>query len=124
MDKDALIVEIGRLLASDRKVAAQPWDRYALIAWHGDGMTTLNGFRYVGEQAAQPATPESFDLEDRLDDLRAATRVAGKDDWRACVVKLDRESGKAVVEFVYGDAADRWRVTPASAAEIAQRARP
>ena len=124
MDKDALIVEIGRLVASDRKVAAQPWDKYALVAWQGDGVSTLNGFRYVGEQAGQPATPESFEIEDRLDDLRAATRVAGKDDWRACVVKLDRDSGKAVVEFAYGDAADRWRVTPATVAEIAQRARP
>ncbi|MGV8931163.1 MAG: hypothetical protein ACOH1R_03495 [Luteimonas sp.] len=124
MNKDALILEIGRLLASDRKVAAQPWDQYALVAWQGDGTTTLNGFRYVGEQAGQPATPESFVLEDRLDDLRVATRVDGKDDWRACVIKLDKHSGKAVVDFFYGDDADHWRVTPATAADIAQRARP
>lgn len=123
MDKDALILEIGRLVAGDRKVAAQPWDRYALVAWYGDGTSTLNGFRYVGEQPGQPATPASFELEDLLDALREATRVDGKAPWRACVVRLDKASGKATVDFAYEDA-DDWRVTPANAAEIARRARP
>jgi hypothetical protein len=123
MDKDALILEIGRLIAGDRKVAAQPWDKYALVAWYGDGVSTLNGFRYVDDAPGQPATPESFELEGRLDELRTATRVDGKEPWRACVVKLDRGSGKASVEFAYEDA-DGWRVSPATAAEVARRARP
>ena len=123
MDKDALILEIGRLIVDDRKVAAQPWDKYALVAWYGDGVSTLNGFRYVGDAPGQPATPESFELEDRLDELRAATGVDGREPWRACVVKLDRGSGKASVDFAYEDA-DAWRVSPATAAEVARRARP
>lgn len=123
MDKDALILEIGRLIAGDRKVASQPWDRYALVAWYGEGMSTLNGFRYVGEQPGQPATPASFELEDLLDALREATRVDGKAPWHACVVKLDKAGGKATVDFAYEDA-DDWRVTPANAAEVARRARP
>ena len=123
MDKDALILEIGRLIVDDRKVAAQPWDKYALVAWYGEGVSTLNGFRYVGDEPGQPATPESFELEDRLDQLRAATSVDGREPWRACVVKLDRGSGKASVDFAYEDA-DAWRVSPATAAEVARRARP
>lgn len=128
MDKDApilnaLVVEIGRMIAGDRKVAAQPWDKYALVAWYGEGVSTLNGFRYVGDEPGQPATPEAFELEDRIDELRAATRVEDKDPWRACVVKLDKASGKASVIFVYEDA-DSWRVTPQTATEVAQRARP
>jgi hypothetical protein len=128
MDKDApilnaLVVEIGRMIAGDRKVAAQPWDKYALVAWYGEGVSTLNGFRYVGDEPGQPATPEAFELEDRIDELRAATRVEDKDPWRACVVKLDKASGKASVIFVYEDA-DSWRVTPQTAAAVAQRARP
>ena len=123
MDKDALILEIGRLIAGDPKVAAQPWDRFALVAWYGDGVSTLNGFRYVGEEPGQPATPGSFELEDRIDGLRAATRVEGKEAWRACVVKLDKASGKASVVFAYEDA-DDWRVTPQTAADVARRARP
>ena len=123
MDKDALILEIGRLIAGDPKVAAQPWDRFALVAWYGDGVSTLNGFRYVGEEPGQPATPGSFELEDRIDGLRAATRVEGKEAWRACVVKLDKASGKASVVFAYEDA-DDLRVTPQTAADVARRARP
>ena len=128
MDKDApilnaLVVEIGRMIAGDHKVAAQPWDKYALVAWYGEGMSTINGFRYVGEEPGQPATPASPDLEDRIDALRAATRVEGKDAWRACVVKLDKASGKASVVFDYENA-DSWRITPQTAADVARRARP
>ena len=128
MDKDApilnaLVVAIGRMIAGDRKVAAQPWDKFALVAWYGDGLSTINGFRYVGDEPGQPATPEAFELEDRIDELRAATRVEGQELWRACVVKLDKASGKASVIFAYEDA-DSWRVTPQTAAEVAQRARP
>ena len=107
-------------------LAAGPAAAHVLIETvepHGDGTSTLNGFRYVGEQPGQPATPASFELEDLLDALREATRVDGKAPWRACVVKLDKASGKATVDFAYEDA-DDWRVTPANAAEIARRARP
>jgi hypothetical protein len=128
MDKDApilnaLVVEIGRMIAGDRKVAAQPWDKYALVAWYGEGISTLNGFRYVGEEPGQPATPAAPELEDRIDALRAATRVEGRDAWRACVVRLDKATGKASVVFAYEDP-DQWRVTPQTVAEVARRARP
>src|SRR3546814_7988515 len=79
MDKDApilnaLVVEAARVIVGDPKVAAQTWDKYALVAWYGEGVSTLNGFRYVGEEPGQPATPGAADLEDRIDALRAATR--------------------------------------------------
>src|SRR3546814_13477399 len=93
------------------------------VAWYGEVVATLNGFRYVGEEPGQPATPGAADLEDRIDALRAATRIEGKDPWRACVVKLDKASGKASVVFAYEDA-DSWRVTPQTAADVARRARP
>src|SRR3546814_5415869 len=48
MDKDApilnaLVVEAARVIVGDPKVAAQPWDKYALVAWYGEGVSTLNG---------------------------------------------------------------------------------
>ncbi len=123
MTQDELIVEIGRLIAADRKASAQPWDGYALIAYYDGSMSKLNGFRYRGAAPGEPATPEAFELEDRLDELRQATRVDGKEPWRACVFRIDRGTGKATADFVYDDA-ERWNVTPATAAEIAERARP
>src|SRR3546814_6382757 len=43
MDKDApilnaLVVEAARVIVGDPKVAAQPWDKYALVAWYGEGV--------------------------------------------------------------------------------------
>lgn len=122
-DKDALIVELGTLLARDAKVASKPWDAYALIAWFGDGVLKVNGFRYVGSDPGEPASPSDPTVDTRLAALREATEVDGKAPWQACVVRLDHASGQATVDFHYEDAAD-WQVTPATAAAIAQRARP
>lgn len=122
MTKDELIVEIGRLIVADRKASARPWDSYALIAYYDGGVSKLNGFRYRGDGPGEPATPEAFELEDRLDELREATRVEGKEPWGACVFRLDHAGAKATADFVYEDA-ESWNVTPANAAEIAKRAR-
>jgi len=124
MDKDQLIAEIARLIVEDRKASAQSWDKYALIAFHGHGgVSKLNGFRYTGDGAGEPATPESFEIEDRLDELREATRIDDKPGWDACVFKLDRATSRVTADFAYDDA-DTWEVTPATAAAIAERARP
>lgn len=123
MTKDELIVEIGRLIVADGKATAQPWDRYALIAYYDGSVSKLNGFGYSGDRRGRPATPETFDLEDRLDELREATRVDCQAPWQVCVFRLNRETGKATADFVYEDP-ERWHVTPATASEIAERARP
>ena len=122
-DRDALVVDIGRMLATDAAVNARPWDAYALVAWYGDGVAKVNGFRYAGAAPGEPATPEADGIEDALQALRDATRAPGQAPWRAAVVRLDRGTGKATVEFAYEDA-DRWEVTPATVADIARRARP
>ncbi|MFC4728918.1 hypothetical protein [Coralloluteibacterium thermophilus] len=123
MDKNALIMEIGRLIATDPAVADRPWDGYALVASYADGARRLAGFRYRDGAAAEPATPGAGALGTRLDALRAATRVPGKDDWNACVVKLRRATGKVTVDFDY-EAPERWDVTPRTLADVAERARP
>src|SRR3546814_12203376 len=48
MDKDApilnaLVVEAARVIVGDPKVDAQPWDKYALVAWYRECISTLNG---------------------------------------------------------------------------------
>jgi hypothetical protein len=123
MTRDELIVEIGRLIVADGKATAQPWDRYALIAYYDGSVSKLNGFGYSGDGRGKPATPETFELEDRLDELRDATRIEGREPWRVCVLRLNRGTGKATVDFEYDDP-ERWHVTPRTAADIAERARP
>lgn len=124
MDKDQIIAEIARLIIGDSKASARPWDQYALIAFHGPGGTTrLNGFRYVGEGPGEPATPAAMEIEDRLEDLREATRIDGEAAWNACVFRLDRPRNHVSADFVYEDAGE-WEVNPSTAAAVAARARP
>ncbi|GHE25745.1 hypothetical protein GCM10007167_03250 [Vulcaniibacterium thermophilum] len=119
---DLILASIAERLATDPKVNAAPWDQYALVAWYGDGVSKLNGFRYRGDAPGEPATPASFEIEDLLDDLRAATQVEGKGPWRACVVRLDRADGKVTVDFEY-ERPEVWEVTPATVRRVAERAR-
>src|SRR3546814_7077632 len=73
MDKDApilnaLVVEAARVIVGDPKVAAQPWDKYALVAWYGEGVSTLNGFRYVGEEPGRS--------EEHTSELQSLMRIS------------------------------------------------
>ena len=123
MDNNALIMAVGQAIVSDPKVNAKPWDGYALIASYRDGGRTLSGFRYRDGQPPEAATPESKDLGEHFDALRDATRVDGKDPWGACVVRIVSATGKITADFAY-EAADQWNITPATLAEVSERARP
>ncbi|HEY5809626.1 MAG TPA: hypothetical protein VIT67_16745 [Povalibacter sp.] len=122
MDKDALIHELGALIVGNPKVAAASWDRYALVVRIDSGQSKLHGFAHTNGNY-QPVTPTGFALHDTLAKLRAATHIEGKDPWGACVIRIDRSSGKIRVEFEY-DAPERWTVTPQNAQQIAERALP
>ena len=123
MDKDALVNEIGRLIAGDSRANAQPWDAYALIARYDGNMRRINGFAYDGDGGHIAATPTPEPLGATLDALREATRVDDKAPWQACVVRLVRETRRLTLEFEYDDP-ERWDITPQTLDEIAERARP
>ncbi|MGO1003591.1 hypothetical protein [Lysobacter sp. CA196] len=123
MNRDELLGEIARLIVVDPKASERPWDGYALIAWYGDGMHRLNGFRYDKGQPGEPLTPASVEIENRLEQLRKVTQVAGKAPWRVCIVRIHRADAEVAIDFEYEDPG-RWYVTPDSVAEIAERVRP
>ena len=120
---NALIMQIGQEIVSDPAVDAEPWDGYALIASYTGPGLRISGFRYRDGQPPQAATPQSRELGDHIEALRDATRVDGKDPWRACVIRINSATGKIGVDFAY-EGADQWDITPASLAEVAERARP
>ena len=120
--RDALVHEIGALLVNDDKVAAQPWDAYALVARFGDGRLQISGFAYEGAQW-RLATPGDANLPRKLMALREATREPDKAPWDACVVRIVRETQKIRIEFEY-EHPERWDVAPATLDEVAERARP
>src|SRR5690554_2547107 len=123
MDSNALITAIGQAIVSDPKVDAEPWDGYALIASYTGAGRTLSGFRYRDGEPPEPATPRSAELDERIDALRIATQVEGKDPWGACVIRIVSATGKITADFAY-EAADRWDITPDTLADVAERARP
>lgn len=122
-DKDALVNEIGRLIAEDARANAQPWEAYALIVAYDGNVRRFNGFAYGadGSRSAASLTPEP--LGDLVDALREATRVDGQAPWQACVVRLVRDTRRITLEFEYDDPA-RWDITPQTLEEVAERARP
>ncbi|PJJ97502.1 hypothetical protein CO641_11080 [Lysobacteraceae bacterium NML91-0213] len=123
MDNNALIMAIGQAIVSDPKVAAEPWDGYALIASYSGDRRTLSGFRYRDGQPPQAATPGSRDLGEQFDALREATRVEGKAPWGACVIRIVGATGRISADFAY-EAADLWHIGPGTLAEVSERARP
>ena len=124
-DRDTLVRGIGELLLRDIATAGHDLDGYALIADYADGARRLSGFGYRDGQAPVAATPktEADTIAARLDELRAATQVDGQAPWTVCVIQLQRAGGRLHADFVYEDAA-RWRITPETLDEVAERARP
>ena len=120
---NALIMQIGQEIVSDPAVDAEPWDGYALIASYTGPGLRISGFRYRDGQPPQAATPQSRELGAHIEALRDATRVDGKDPWRTCVIRINSATGRIGVDFAY-EGADQWDITPASLAEVAERARP
>ena len=126
-DKDALVRGIGELLLRDIATSGHDLDGYALIASYGeDGHRRVSGFGYRNGEPPLAATPhtEVDTIAARLDELREATQVAGEAPWTVCVIQLQRAGGRLHADFVYGDDARRWEITPKTLAEVAERARP
>ncbi len=122
-DKDALIHEVGAAIVRNPRVTAEPWERYALVVRFDDARVQLTGFAYDGAGKARPATPGGLELHHKLDALREATQVPGKQPWGACVVRIVRDTRRITAEFEY-EHPERWDVTPQTSQEIAERARP
>ncbi|TWT22401.1 hypothetical protein FQY83_05060 [Luteimonas marina] len=125
-DKDALVRGIGELLLRDIATAGHDLDGYALIAsYDDDGTRRISGFGYRDGEPPRAATPQTEvdAIGARLDELREATRVDGREPWTVCVIQLLRAGGRLHAEFVYEDA-ERWAITPETLAEVAERARP
>src|SRR3546814_19767077 len=75
---NALVVEAARVIVADPKLAAPPWDKYALVALDREGDSPLTGFSQVRAEPGQPAPPGSADSEDRIARRSEGTHIAGQ----------------------------------------------
>ena len=84
----------------------------------------LTGFAYKTDGASEPAAPSNFATLDVLDELRNATAAEdGKAPWKSCLVRIEREGSRIVIEFEYDDVT-RWAITRAHSQARAQELRP
>lgn len=125
MESDEVVHKIGEAIVHSDEVAAEEWDKLAVVVHVREHSREMNGFLYSGNSAARPSTPSTSGLLRLFRDLREAMLAEGrsKSPWKACVARIDAESGEISMEFEYDDA-DKWLVSPATMTTVAESIRP
>ena len=91
---------------------------------HLDEMSaSINGYLYDETGKSTPAAPDDFAVLDRLGDLRDAMLEPGKGPWKACLVYVNRVSGRITLDFEY-NTPGKWLITPANVKQMAEILRP
>jgi hypothetical protein len=120
MNHDELIHTLGAQVVADADIACEGWAHLVLTGRVASGTSDMTGFCYTADGTSTPVAPGNFDVFDTLEQLRDAMAEAdGKAPWSACLLRIDRTTGKISVDFEYRDAT-RWAITPAN---VAARAR-
>ncbi|WP_088314123.1 hypothetical protein [Kineosporia sp. R_H_3] len=113
MERDDLVLELGRLLVADDEVTNGPgWAYVVLVATVDDASTRMNGFSYGPDGPPEPAAPRDPRTLDVVRDLRAAMAAHdGGPPWVSCLVRVERATGRLTVDVEHDDP-QRWRITP------------
>jgi hypothetical protein len=99
------------------------WDTVAVLAEVAPAVVSLTAYRYTGDGSAQPTPLRGTKLQ-LFKDHQAATAAPDGTRWQVCIVKVDRDSARVAVSYVYGDEAEQWTITPATFQHIAEQLRP
>jgi hypothetical protein len=124
MEQTEALNTIVHSLLEERSLVDDPdWDTFAVLASVTPTVAEMNAYRYSGDEPGKP-TPVRETGFQLFRDLQAATTAADGKSWEICIIKIDRDSRKGAVNFVYGDEAALWKTTPANASRIAENLRP
>jgi len=125
-DSTAAMAELSQAIAGDiltiPELSDPEWDTFALAAEVSDISVKITAYRYA-EGGPPVSTPEP-DNDDLFWDLRDRTRGTDGEAWDVVIVKIDRGTANLVMNFVSGDAADMWRITPANMEHLPEALRP
>jgi hypothetical protein len=124
MEPSAAIDRIFDSLLAEPALAEPEWDYLAVIAEITPGSAELAVFRYAGDQPARMTPITDLSLLDRFIELREATTAPDGGQWQVCVLRLERDTAKAKLTYVYPADAPEWSVTPETFAQVAEAARP
>jgi len=124
MEQEEALNNVVHSLLEERALVEDPtWDSFAVITSITPAVSDMTAFRYTDDQPAKP-TPVRATKFDHFRQLQEATLRPDGTPWEVAIIKIDRDSKRFVVNFVYSDEAELWRVTPETAARIAESARP
>jgi hypothetical protein len=122
-DKDDLVQEIGTLLLNDPEISSGQWSHLVIVAQVQDLSTKVNGFAYREDGKAVPTAPRNSIVPKKFRELSEAMREAGKDPWKACLVRIDRSSENISIDFEY-DHPEKWLIVPSTVKQMAEALRP
>lgn len=111
----------GDILTLD-DLADPEWDTYALVAEVSDSSVGMTAYRYT--ESGPPVPTRSPENSYRFIQLRQQTRGRDGTAWDVVIVKIHRDTASLVMNFVSGEAADLWRVTPTNINRFPEAARP
>jgi hypothetical protein len=125
-DSSTALAELSQVIAGEilnsEELTEPEWDTYALLADVTDNSVKMTAFRYTesGPPVATPLPANSYPFIE----LRERTRGTDGEAWDVVVVKIHRDTANLVMNFVSGEAAEMWRVTPENMAHLPESLRP
>ena len=125
MDQAEIINSIVESLLEEPALVDDPhWDSFALVASVTPEVADMSAYRYAGAGLGQPTPVRNTSLG-LFRDLRAETLGPNDQPWDVCIVKIDRDTARGSVNFVYGEEeAAIWRINPANPRQLAENLRP
>jgi hypothetical protein len=125
-DQASAMAEISQAIAGDilslPELSDPEWSTYAMVAEVSDDFVAITAYRYT--EAGPPVSTAEPENDDVFWDLRDRTRGTDGEAWDVVLVKIHRDTATLVMNFVSGDAADMWRVTPENMDHLPESLRP
>ncbi|UGT44319.1 hypothetical protein LTV02_13380 [Nocardia yamanashiensis] len=120
---DKLRIEICELIVGDSAYEQVDWSGITVVVAFGRGTSSLWGWVYTADGGWEGNMPDSWDVLERVAELRAAMSAQGDASWKSCLLQINRSDLVLRADFDYKDE-DRWNITVASLDQIAEELRP
>lgn len=123
LQASALVQDIGHSIVDSPRIVSQDWRELVMIAIVHDDHASMSGFAYDSGGKARPVTPGGGTTLQQVQALREAMSLDGQMPWQACMIRINRRSGKIHVDFEY-EQPGKWEITPTNVRKKAEELRP
>ena len=125
-DSTTELAGLSRAIATDiltlPELSDPDWDTYSMVAEVSEFSVKMTAFRY--SESGPPVPTEGPQNSYTFIQLRDRTRGIHGEQWDVVLAKIHRGTANLVMNFVSGEAADLWRVTPGNIAHLRESLRP